>query len=136
RAGDPGRWGRLSATLPGWEVPRPDWPAGAVVVGPLPFEPTDDVLEIPAGAGPVVVVAPSTALTGTAGLAEVALECLTPGDTLPLGSRLVVSRLSGADLTVPPWAVVGLGRQAELLKHADVVICGGGHGMGAKPLLS
>ncbi|OBF83939.1 glycosyl transferase [Mycobacterium sp. 852002-51163_SCH5372311] len=135
-ARDPGPLRRLIATLPALEVPRPDWPSEAVLVGPLHFEPTDRVLEIPAGAGPVVVVAPSTALTGTTGLAEVALHCLTPGDTLPPGSRLVVSRLGGADLTVPPWAVVGLGRQSELLTHADLVICGGGHGMVAKTLLA
>ena len=135
-AQDPGPLRRLIATLPACEVPRPDWPPEAVVVGPLHFEPTDRVLEIPAGSGPVVVVAPSTALTGTEGLAEVALGCLRPGDTLPAGSRLVVSRLGGADLTVPPWAVVGLGSQAELLTHADVVICGGGHGMVAKTLVA
>ena len=99
----------MIATLPALEVPRPDWPEEAVVVGPLHFEPTDRVLEIPAGSGPVVVIAPSTASTGTTGLAELALECLTPGTTLPAGSRLVVSRLGGEDLTVPPWAVVGLG---------------------------
>lgn len=133
---DPGPLCRLIATLPALEVPRPDWPDEAVVVGPLHFEPTDRVLEVPAGSGPVVVVAPSTALTGTAGLADIALGCLTPGDTLPVGSRLVVSRLGGTDLPVPPWAVVGLGRQAELLTHADVVICGGGHGMVAKTLLA
>jgi len=133
---DPGPLRRLIATLPALEVPRPDWPEEAVVVGPLHFEPTDRVLPISPGSGPVVVVAPSTALTGTAGLAEVALECLTPGDTLPSGSRLVVSRLGGTELTVPPWAVVGLGNQSELLTHADLVICGGGHGMVAKALLS
>jgi UDP:flavonoid glycosyltransferase YjiC (YdhE family) len=135
-ARDPGPLRRLIATLPALEVPRPDWPAEAVVVGPLHFEPTDRVLEIPPGSGPVVAVAPSTALTGTTGLAELALGCLTPGDTLPAGSRLVVSRLDGADLTVPPWATVGLGRQAELLTQADLVICGGGHGMVAKTLLA
>ncbi|OBA82600.1 glycosyl transferase [Mycobacterium sp. 1164966.3] len=135
-ARDPGPLRRLIATLPALEVPRPDWPSEAVLVGPLHFEPTDRVLEIPAGSGPVVVVAPSTAMTGTTGLAEIALHCLKPGDTLPPGSRLVVSRLGGADLTVPPWAVVGLGRQSELLTHADLVICGGGHGMVAKTLLA
>jgi UDP:flavonoid glycosyltransferase YjiC (YdhE family) len=135
-ASDPGPLRRLIATLPALEVPRPDWPAEAVVVGPLHFEPTDRVLAIPSGSGPVIVVAPSTALTGTMGLAELALGCLTPGETLPSGSRLVVSRLDGADLTVPPWATVGLGSQAELLKHADLVICGGGHGMVAKTLLA
>jgi len=135
-ARDPGPLRRLIATLPALEVPRPDWPAEAVVVGPLHFEPTDHVLEIPPGPGPVVVVAPSTALTGTEGVVEVALGCLIPGETLPAGSRLVVSRLSGAQLSVPPWAVAGLGRQAELLTHADLVICGGGHGMVAKTLLA
>jgi UDP:flavonoid glycosyltransferase YjiC (YdhE family) len=135
-ARDPGPVRRMIATLPALEVPRPDWPAEAVVVGPLHFEPTDRVLEIPPGSGPVVVIAPSTALTGTLGLAEVALECLIPGKTLPEGARLAVSRLDGADLAVPPWAVVGLGRQSELLTHADLVICGGGHGMVAKTLLA
>ena len=135
-ARDPGPLRRLIATLPALEVPRPDWPAEAGVVGPLHFEPTDRVLEIPPGPGPVVVVAPSTALTGTVGLAELALECLTPGETLPVGSRLVVSRLGGPDLPIPPWAVVGLGRQAELLRNANLVICGGGHGMVAKTLLA
>lgn len=135
-ARDPGPLRRLIATLPALEVPRPDWPAEAVLVGPLHFEPTDRVLDIPAGSGPVVVVAPSTALTGTEGLAEIALAQLRPGETLPAGSRLVVSRLGGADLPVPDWAVVGLGSQAELLTRADLVICGGGHGMVAKTLLA
>ncbi|OBJ19296.1 glycosyltransferase [Mycobacterium sp. 1245801.1] len=135
-ARDPGPLRRLIATLPALEVPRPDWPAEAVLVGPLHFEPTDRVLEVPAGSGPVVVIAPSTALIGTEGLAEVALECLTPGETMPAGSRLLVSRLDGPELAVPPWAAVGLGRQDELLAHADLVICGGGHGMVAKTLLA
>ena len=133
---DPGPLRRLIATLPALEVARPDWPEEAVVVGPLHFEPTDRALKIPPGSGPVVVVAPSTAMTGTEGLVELALHCLRPGEGLPAGSRLVVSRLSGADLTVPPWAAVGLGSQAELLTHADLVICGGGHGMVAKALLA
>ena len=127
---------RLIATLPALEVPRPDWPAEAVVVGPLHFEPTDAVLDVPAGDGPLVVVAPSTALTGTLGLADVALEHLVPGETLPDGSRVVVSRLKGQNEAAPPWAVVGLGRQDRLLADADVAVCGGGHGMVAKSLLA
>ena len=133
---DPGPLRRLVATLPALEVPRPDWPEEAVVVGPLHFEPTEAVLEIPPGSGPVVVVAPSTATTGALGLTEVALEALRPGETLPDGARLVVSRLGGSDVVVPPWAVVGLGRQDELLRHADLVICGGGHGLVSKALLA
>jgi UDP:flavonoid glycosyltransferase YjiC (YdhE family) len=134
-ARDPGPLRRLIATLPALEVPRPDWPAEAVVVGPLHFEPTPDVLEPPPGTGPLVVVAPSTATTGAAGLAELALTALAPGRGLPAGTRVAVSRLSGSDLEVPPWAVVGLGRQDELLAAADVLVCGGGHGIVAKSLL-
>lgn len=133
---DPGPLRRLIATLPALEVPRPDWPAEAVVVGPLHFEPTSSALTVPPGAGPVVMVAPSTATTGTGGLAQVALEALRPGQTLPEGSRLVVSRLSGPDVPVPPWAAVGLGRQDDLLALADVVVCGGGHGLVSKALLA
>lgn len=133
---DPGPRRRLIATLPALEVPRPDWPAEAVVVGPLHYEPTTSVLTLPAGDGPVVVVAPSTATTGAGGLTEVALDTLVPGDVLPAGSRVVVSRLEGPDRQVPPWAVVGLGRQDELLAETDVLICGGGHGTVAKALLA
>ncbi|WP_123026167.1 glycosyltransferase [Mycolicibacterium stellerae] len=135
-ATDPGPLRRLVATLPALEVPRPDWPAEAVVVGPLHFEPTDTVLDIPPGDGPVVVVAPSTATTGARGLTDVALQALRPGEALPKGSRVVVSRLGGDDVDVPPWAVVGLGRQDELLSRADLVICGGGHGMVSKTLMA
>ncbi len=135
-ARDPGPRRRLIATLPALEVPRPDWPAEAVVVGPLHFEPTDVILEPPPGDGPLIVVAPSTARTGAAGLAETALRHLSPGDTIPAGARLVVSRLGGAGVEIPPWARVGLGRQDELLTRADLVICGGGHGMLSKTLLA
>ncbi|MBV8179023.1 MAG: glycosyl transferase [Mycobacterium sp.] len=135
-ATDPGPLRRLIATLPALEVPRPDWPAEAVLVGPLHFEPTEHLLSIPPGSGPIVLVAPSTALTGTRGMAQTALDSLVPGTGLPVGARVVVSRLNGPDLTVPSWAVAGLGRQDELLAHADLVICGGGHGMVAKTLLA
>ncbi len=135
-AHDPGPARRLIATLPALEVPRPDWPDEAVVVGPLHFEPTSEVLAIPPGDGPLVVVAPSTATTGTTGLAELALQCLVPGEVLPAGARVAVSRLAGPDLTLPPWAVAGLGRQDELLRSADVMICGSGHGIVAKALLA
>jgi UDP:flavonoid glycosyltransferase YjiC (YdhE family) len=133
---DPAPLRRLIATLPALEVPRPDWPCEAVVVGPLHFEPTSSILPVPAGPGPVVVVAPSTAVIGAPGLAELALRALTPGEVLPAGARLVVSQLADPEVDVPPWAAVGLGRQDELLSHADLVICGGGHGMVSKTLLA
>lgn len=135
-APDPGPVRRLVATLPALEVPRPDWPDEAVVVGPLHFEPTAEVLAVPPGDGPLVVVAPSTAATGTTGLAELALTCLVPGEVLPTGSRVAVSRLAGVSLPLPVWAAAGLGRQDELLSHADLMICGSGHGIVAKTLLA
>ncbi len=135
-AEEPAPLRRLIATLPALEVPRPDWPAEAVVVGPLHFEPTREVLAVPAGGGPLVVVAPSTATTGARGMAELALEVLVPGVALPPGSRVVVSRLQGPDGQLPPWAMVGLGRQDRLLAEADLLICGGGHGTVAKALLA
>lgn len=134
-ARDPGPMRRLIATLPALEVERPDWPEEAVLVGPLHFEPTEAVLTPPPGRGPLVMVAPSTATTGTTGLAELALSALAPGRGLPAGLRVAVSRLGGDALAVPDWAVVGLGRQDELLAHADVLVCGGGHGIVAKSLL-
>jgi UDP:flavonoid glycosyltransferase YjiC (YdhE family) len=127
---------RLIATLPALEVPRPDWPAEAVVVGPLHFEPTGAELMLPPGDGPVVVVAPSTATTGASGLVEMVIEELVPGTTLPDGSRIAVSRIGGDVAPTPPWAVIGLGRQDALLASADVVVCGGGHGMVAKTLIA
>ncbi len=41
---DPGPRRRLIATLPALELPRPDWPTEAVIVGPLHFEPTSSKL--------------------------------------------------------------------------------------------
>lgn len=55
---------------------------------------------------------------------------------MPAGARVAVSRLAGADLTLPPWAVAGLGRQDVLLRHADLMICGSGHGIVSKTLLA
>ena len=67
---------RLIATVPALEVPRPDWPANAHVVGPLLWEPTDNVLALPPGDDPLVMVAPSTAFTGAEGMVETALAGL------------------------------------------------------------
>jgi UDP:flavonoid glycosyltransferase YjiC (YdhE family) len=126
---------RLVATLPALEVPRPDWPDEAEVVGPLLWEPTDAVLARPSGEAPLVVIAPSTANTGSVGLVEVALAALDPS-VLGRRVRAVVSGLAPAVSDLPPWAVAGHGRQDELLGEAALVICGGGHGMLAKSMLA
>ncbi|QIS13902.1 glycosyltransferase [Nocardia arthritidis] len=128
-ATDPGPAARLVATLPALEVPRPDWPERAHVIGPLFWEPTEAVLPAPPGDGPLVMVAPSTAHTGVAGMVETVLRALAG-----TGVRVAVSTLDTPPTDLPSWATAGLGRQDELLRQAAVVIGGGGHGLLAKSL--
>ncbi|AOW94516.1 glycosyl transferase [Rhodococcus sp. WMMA185] len=130
-AKDPGPVRRLIATLPALEVPRPDWPAEAHLVGPLLWEPTNEVLPPPDGDDPLVMVAPSTAFTGAEGMLETVLTGLEGARV-----RVIASLLDGAPATVPAWARAGLGRQDAMLREASVVVCGGGHGMLAKALLA
>ncbi|MFD4369772.1 glycosyltransferase [Rhodococcus sp. NPDC058521] len=129
---DPGPRARLIATLPALEVSRPDWPAEAHVVGPLLWEPTDAVLDPPLGEGPIVMVAPSTAVTGAEGMFEAAVDGLDGA-----GARMMASILDGRpDTDLPDWVTAGLGRQDDMLSRASVIVCGGGHGMLAKALLA
>ncbi|WP_405492165.1 glycosyltransferase [Nocardia sp. NBC_00511] len=128
---DPGPVARLIATLPALEVPRPDWPDNAHLVGPLLWEPTNHVLDLPPGDEPLVMIAPSTAQTGTVGMVETALAALDGA-----GVRVAISMLDTPPADLPPWATAGLGRQDEILRHASVVIGGGGHGLLAKSLLA
>lgn len=134
-AAEPGPAARLIATLPALEVPRPDWPDGAEVIGPLLWEPTTAIFPQPPGDGPLVVIAPSTALTGAAGVTEMALAALTPTE-LGRPVRVVVSGLAPEVEDLPPWAIAGHGRQDLLLSGAALVICGAGHGMLAKSMMA
>lgn len=136
-AGEPDA--RFVATLPGLEVYRPDWPAGAHLVGPLLWEPTDEIFDRPTGSEPLVVIAPSTAVTGAADMVATALRALR-ADELGQQVRVVISSLTPPDdAEVAAFGgpiAAGLGRQDELLTHADLAICGAGHGMLAKTLLA
>ncbi|WP_434443903.1 glycosyltransferase [Lentzea sp. E54] len=125
----PGPVARLIATLPALEVPRPDWPATAHVVGPLLWEASRRTLSPPPGAGPLVMVAPSTAWTGAEGMAEMTLTALAG-----LGVRAVVSTFAPAPGGLPDWVRSGPGKQDELLRQSSVLVCGGGHGMLVKAL--
>lgn len=127
----PGPAARLIATLPALEVPRPDWPDNAHVVGPLLWEAVQQRLEPPPGDAPLVMIAPSTVTAGATGMAEMALSALRGA-----GVRAVVSTFGPAPDGLPEWARSGLGRQDEMLREASVVVCGGGHGVLAKALLA
>ncbi len=125
---DAGPAGRLVATIPALELPRPDWPARTHLVGPLTLEPTDEDCPVPGGDGPLVMVAPSTAATGEQNLAEVAVDALRGA-----GVRIAVSGLHPPAFD-EPWVASGFGRQDRLVARADAVVCGGGHGMLTKAL--
>jgi UDP:flavonoid glycosyltransferase YjiC (YdhE family) len=121
---------RLVATLPGLELPRPDWPADAVVVGPLEWDPAEGELDEPQGDQPMVVVSASTASEHTAALLPAALAACGR-----LGLRLASSQLDPyAGDPLPAWASVGRGRQIPLLDRAVAVVAGAGHGILAKAL--
>lgn len=138
---DDGPSARFVATLPGLEVARPDWPADTHLIGPLLWEPTDDVFDRPDGDEPLVVLAPSTAETGAADMVGVVLEALSER-VLGRRVRVVVSGLhrpSADDLARfggdgPAPITAGLGRQDEVLAYARVLICGSGHGILAKAM--
>lgn len=122
---------RLIGTVPAFELARPDWPANAFLIGPMHVEPTDAVLEPPAGDGPVVMIAPSTATSGQQGLVEVGLEALAG-----LGVRVVISSLEAPSVPLPSWATQGLARQDLLLRRSALIICGSGHGIVSKAWLA
>jgi UDP:flavonoid glycosyltransferase YjiC (YdhE family) len=118
---------RLVATLPALEPPRSDWPADAVLVGPLHWDSTDVDLAPPPGPGPLVVVSESTSnldrgglVACALGLREVRLAVTTLG---PYGGEPLLAT-----------AVAGPGRQGPLLAQASVVVSGAGNGIICKSL--
>lgn len=132
----PGPTARLVAALPALEVPRPDWPDNAYVVGPLVWDPTTAEIELPPGDAPLVLVAPSTATNGDKPLAELALTALAPAEMGEHPVRVAITTFGPVPADVPEWARAGLSRQERALKEAAVVVCGAGHGMLAKALLA
>lgn len=131
---------RFVATLPALEVPRPDWPVDTHIIGPLLWEPTTETFTRPTGSAPLIVIAPSTAVTGAEDMLAATLRGLgLISATIPV--RVVISALKAPDSKLVEEAglasvVVGLARQDEVLRDADLVICGAGHGMLAKSLLA
>jgi UDP:flavonoid glycosyltransferase YjiC (YdhE family) len=114
----------LVATLPSLEIPRPDWPAVAHVVGPCLWDYPGDAFEPPAGEGPLVMIAPSTAYDGDRMLGP-SLEAVRR-----LGVRAIVTP-GAAKLpdALPPGVVVARGApHSAIHPHVDAEVCNGGHG--------
>jgi UDP:flavonoid glycosyltransferase YjiC (YdhE family) len=116
----------LVATLPQLEYPR-DWPGWVRVVGPLMWEPPGERVEPPAGDGPVVLVAPSTAQDPEHRLLRAALAGLA-------GERVrVIATYNGrvpdppvpvpANAVLVPWL-----SYSRTMPACDLVVAHGGHG--------
>jgi MGT family glycosyltransferase len=122
----------LVATLPQLEHPR-RWPPYVHVTGPMEFELPYPDIELPAGDGPLVLVAPSTAQDLELRLLRTALDALA-GE--PVRVIATTNRRDGGPLPdAPPNArVVDWLSYSQVMPQADLVICHGGHGTVARAL--
>jgi UDP:flavonoid glycosyltransferase YjiC (YdhE family) len=121
----------LVATLPQLEYPRA-WPDWLRIVGPLMWEPPGSVVEPPPGAGPVVLIAPSTAQDRGERLLRAALEGLADEPV-----RVIAVAPSAGAVDVPGNAVlVPWLSYSRTMPRCDLVVCHGGHGTLARALAS
>lgn len=126
----------LVGTFPQLEYPRPDGaPPGTTAVGPLQWEPPTAEVELPAGDGPLVLVAPSTSQDPEHHLLRAALEGLAdvPVRVLATSNR----RRPVPAVAVPPNArLVEWVSYARTMPRCDVVVCHAGHGTVLRALTS
>ena len=121
----------IVGTFPQLEYPR-TWPPGVHVTGPLIWQPPGGESEWPAGSGPRVLVAPSTAQDQGQTLLRAALRGLAD---LPV-RVLAVRRRGTTGLPHAPNArVVEWVSYEAAMPQADVVVCHAGHGTLATALL-
>lgn len=116
----------LVGTFPQLEYPR-RWPAGVEVTGPMTFEVPHPEIELPAGDGPLVLVAPSTAHDSRNHLVRTALAALAdePVRVVATTNRVVPQR----PIEVPANAIlVDWLSYSQLMPAASLVISHGGHG--------
>ncbi len=122
----------IVGTLPQLEFPR-DWPAEAVLTGPLEFELPHPDIELPAGDDPLVLVASSTAQDPECDLIRRCFDGLA-------GERLRVVATTNGHMPSVPIEVPANGTLVDWLSYsqvmaaADVVVCHGGHGTVARSL--
>jgi MGT family glycosyltransferase len=123
----------LVATFPQLEYPR-RWPASVRVTGPMEFELPHEEVELPAGHGPLVVVAPSTAQDSECRLVRVALEALAD-EPLRVLATTNGHRPAEPLPQLPANAViVDWVRYSQVMPAADLVVTHGGHGTVARAL--
>lgn len=116
----------MVGTLPHLEYPR-EWPHWLRVVGPLQWEPPGERVDPPPGAGPVVLVAPSTSQDPEHRLLHAALAGLADAPVRVIATYN--GREPSAPLDVPANAVLVPWLSYSLtLPACDVVVLHGGHG--------
>ncbi len=125
----------MVASFPALEYPRPAEPA-TEIIGPLVWEPPTEPIALPAGDGPLVLVAPSTAQdtehkllrASIRGLGELdGVRVLATWNRRPLREPIELP----ANVTLVEWI-----SYAQTMSHCDVVINHGGHGTLARVLAS
>ena len=121
----------LVATFPQLEYPR-RWPSSVRVTGPMRFELPHPDVPVPAGGGPLVVVAPSTAQDPGGRLVKTALEALADEPVRVLAT----TNRRGEPLPDAPAnaVVVEWLSYSQAMAVADLVVCHGGHGTVARAL--
>ena len=121
----------LVATLPQLEYPR-RWPADVHVTGPMFCDPSHPEVRLPAGADPLVVVAPSTVKDPSGRLVRTALEALASEPVRVVVTMGGARRLPGpspANAVVADWI-----DYSQVMGEAALVICHGNHGTVASAL--
>lgn len=122
----------LVATFPQLEYPRV-WPDHVQITGPMSFELPHPDVELPPGNDPLVLIAPSTSQDPEARLIRAALAGLAdePVRVVATTNRVEPSQ----PIEVPGNAVmVDWLSYSQVLKHASLVVCHGGHGTVARCL--
>src|SRR5262245_34052802 len=122
----------IVGTFPQLEYGR-DWPAHVRVTGPLLFELPGEEVAVPAGDGPLVLVAPSTSQDLECELLRVALAGLADEPVRVLATTN--GHRPERPIAVPGNAVLlDWVLYSQVMPAADVVICHGGHGTVARAL--
>ncbi len=123
----------IVGTFPQLEYPR-DWPAHVHVVGPMLWEPPFEDVPLPAGRGPLVLVAPSTAQDPQQRMLRACIEGLAPAPVRVLATTyrrpLARSVRIGARASLVNWL-----SYSRTMPHASVIVCHVGHGTLARALV-